>query len=84
MINNTDINPTLTLKNMGGTYTVEVDQLNIAIILATSRGLLKAENFDKLRKLATDACGYREGEEPFRAWTSLEVLIAWVDSGNFI
>ena len=38
---------------------------------------------------AADACGYSRNwlglhdEDVFRGWTRLEVLIAWVESGNF-
>ena len=82
MTNNTDTNPTITLNNMGGTYTVEVDALHLALIQVRNRGLDAAPL--QLRRLAADACGYSEGSDPFRAWQDIEVIIAWVESGNFI
>ena len=84
MINNdTNINPTLTLTNAGGAYTIEVDTLNLALIKTAT--LAEAV----LRDRAADACGYSRNwlglhdEDVFRGWTRLEVLIAWVESGNF-
>jgi hypothetical protein len=82
--NDTITNPTITLNNMGGTYIVEVDALNLAMIQVRNRGLLLEGNEATFRRLAADACGYRSEEGPFRAWADLEVLIAWVESGNFV
>lgn len=77
--NDTRISPILTLENSKGVYKVEVDLLNLAI--------LKTADWDDalVKKIAGDCCGYRDpGEEVFRSDTRLEVLIALVESGNFL
>lgn len=80
----TNINPTITLTNMGGEYTVEVDALNLALHKVRNRGLLLEGNGATLRRLAADACGYPDSDDPFLTWSDLEVIIAWVESGNMI
>lgn len=83
MNNDTNINPTITLTNAGGTYTVEVDALNLALTKTANRSDFL------VRQQAADACGYDRGfaglhdDDVFRGWTRLEVIIAWVESGNF-
>lgn len=85
---NNDIttNPTITLNNMGGAYTVEVDRLNLALHQARTRGLLEEGNGATFRYLAAQACGYTEADsrDAFRSWSDLEVMIAWVESGNWV
>ena len=84
--NDTNTNPTITLNNMGGAYTVEVDRLNLALHQARTRGLLEEGNGATFRYLAAGACGYPEADcaDAFRAWSDLEVIIAWVESGNWV
>lgn len=77
---NTTNEPTITLRNEGGTYTVEVEALIFATALVDTKG------FDDIavQRLAADACGYDSwATAPFKTWSRLEVMIAWVESGNF-
>ena len=80
MINNdTNTNPTITLTNAHGTYTVEVDALELT--------MLKTKNMPirELRIFGAGLCGYDEADllDAFRANSRIEVNIAITDSGNF-
>lgn len=77
-MNNNNLNPTITLTNRHGAYTVEVDILNLAILKTKNRS-------DALiRRQAAGACGFDEADwdTAFLGDSRLEVLIAWVESGN--
>lgn len=79
MNNDTRISPILTLENSKGVYKVEVDKLNLAILKTATW------TDDQVKTTAGDCCGYRDpGTEVFRSDTRLEVLIALVESGNFL
>lgn len=82
---NTTNDSTITLTNNGGTYTVEVE----ALLFATARVEAKGLDDIAVQRLAADACGYDScgydswETAPFKTWSRLEVMIAWVESGNF-
>lgn len=76
-MNNNNLNPMITLTNAHGTFEVEVDRLNLAIVKTKNRS-------DALiRRQAEGANGHPEGSDAYRGDTRLEVLIMWVEGGNF-
>lgn len=73
---NTDINPTMTLRNAHGAFTVDVDRLNIAMIRYSTL------SDDSLRDYAARMNGHDSGEA-YRSDSRLECLVMLVEGGNY-
>lgn len=75
--NDTNINPTITLKNLHGTFTVAADRLELV--------LLKTKDMDlhDLRVFAAGLNGFGENSTAYHSEQRLEVCIMLLEGGNY-